>query len=1127
LFPISDTVTIPRVDGLAGYRVRYRKQGTTAWTELDVAQPSSGNAVVVTPAVEAGQTYEFQVCSYNKVSQTSDWVPTTPVTKTAGADTTAPAAPTGLTATAGVRKIILTWNANTEVDLKEYLVYRNTTNDPSTATLIARVRTTRLEVDSPIGVTYYFWVRAVDFSGNVSGWSSAASAAAVAENINNVTDTAPATPTISVTSEEVDTATVFRTWITVTITRVDGAGGYVVAYRKQGETNWNKIYVEQPSSGNPVVRTPDLPASTTYEVMACSVSPKGVASSWTSITTVTTQANNTPPNAPSSISCTPGINTLFLSCSSVSATDFAYYEWYADTSSPPSTVIGTSSVPYFVWKPPSYSAYYVGVKAVDTAGNKSSLTSSSLTYTPAQVGQTDIAPNAVTAEKILDGAVTDIKLASGAVTLTKFASGLRPVQVVSSLPTLPDPNYPQGATVFLTTDNKLYRSTGSSWTAAVPTSDLLGQITETQIADNAISTPKLQANAVTAAKIAAEAVTSDKIAANAVTAGKIAAGAVSTDQLAANAVTAAKIAAGAVSASKLAVAQIFIEGLTWTDNSPSTGYVSWSACTVYYQGTAYSISAGSTNQKYIYWNVGSTTFTASNTKPDWAETRFMIAINDNGYHKTVWNATLIHGGTLITGTITAQEIAANAITADKISAGAVTTDKLAANAVTADKIAASAVTAEKIAAGAVTTDKISAKAITTEKLTFVASINLVPDGDFEAGNAAEWTAGTAVTSPVHGGSYSLSLAGGSSAYSKAYIPVEPNAKYYVSGWIYSATAGYVGEMYVFWYNLNKSYVGFTFVGLASSASWTQVSTTATAPSNAYYARIYLASSTVTHYYDDIVMKKIQGTVDIDDGAITAPKIKVGEVKTSHIRFDTLTSDPTYEAGMMWYRADLDELRFASGTTYDKVMQIPKIPLGAPMRALFWYRSTWLPEGCEWVTVGGSGFPDWTSGGVALATGGLSGSYARLEKQWHGGFTSWNKKRIVSVLLGIPTVARARLRIWSGSAYLMSGYPFFGVYFDNNSDSNSATLYGISWNGVALSAVTLGTVSAGQNYLITIEFTPGTSIKFYINGSLAGIITTNLPSGTTNSEHALRIEIYNYVAFNKFVAVYQVACIQEL
>ena len=59
--------------------------------------------------------------------------------------------------------------------------------------------------------------------------------------------------------------------------------------------------------------------------------------------------------------------------------------------------------------------------------------------------------------------------------------------------------------------------------------------------------------------------------------------------------------------------------------------------------------------------------------------------------------TVINGGRIITGTITANSIAASAIT----------TDKLSANAVTAAKITSGAITTEKLAAGAVTAAKIS------------------------------------------------------------------------------------------------------------------------------------------------------------------------------------------------------------------------------------------------------------------------------------------------------------------------------------------------------------------------------------------------------------------------------------
>ncbi|KPQ06207.1 MAG: hypothetical protein HLUCCA12_12215 [Rhodobacteraceae bacterium HLUCCA12] len=193
----------------------------------------------------------------------------------------------------------------------------------------------------------------------------------------------------------------------------------------------------------------------------------------------------------------------------------------------------------------------------------------------------------------IDGELLEEQIGDGAINTAKFAAGLRPIEIVSTLPGTP---HVQGRTVLLTTDNKLYRNTGSGWTAAVPADDiagqiaaaqiaaleaskitgqlsndqiaalaaakLTGQIAETQISDSAISTPKLASGAITTAKLAADAVTADKVAANAITAAaistgsvttaKLAAGAVEADKIAASAVTADKVAANAITAAKLA-----------------------------------------------------------------------------------------------------------------------------------------------------------------------------------------------------------------------------------------------------------------------------------------------------------------------------------------------------------------------------------------------------------------------------------------------------------------------------------------------------------------------------------------------------------------------------------------------
>ncbi|GHH21977.1 hypothetical protein [Streptomyces lanatus] len=82
-----------------------------------------------------------------------------------------------------------------------------------------------------------------------------------------------------------------------------------------------------------------------------------------------------------------------------------------------------------------------------------------------------------------------------------------------------------------------------------------------QIADGAITTPKLLAGAVTTDKLTALAVTAEKIAALAVTTDKLDALAVTADKIAANAITATKIAAGVIDATHIAAGAITAEKL--------------------------------------------------------------------------------------------------------------------------------------------------------------------------------------------------------------------------------------------------------------------------------------------------------------------------------------------------------------------------------------------------------------------------------------------------------------------------------------------------------------------------------------------------------------------------------------
>ena len=266
----------------------------------------------------------------------------------------------------------------------------------------------------------------------------------------------------------------------------------------------------------------------------------------------------------------------------------------------------------------------------------------------------------------------------GTLASANFPNSLRPVENVSSLPSTG--NF-EGRVVYLTTDDKLYRHTGSAWTSAVPATDLTGTLASGQIADSAITSAKIAEDAVTNAKIAVDAIQGDVIAASAITETKIASNSISTakiqasaitaNEIAANAVTATQIQASAVTADKIssgAVTSAKIDSLAITTDKLAANAV-----------TAAKITAGTITSTQIATN----TITSNN---------------------------------ILTGTIQASNIAAGAISSTLLAADSVVAGKIAANAVTSNTIAADAITAGKIAAGAISTDALQSNVITTDKL---------------------------------------------------------------------------------------------------------------------------------------------------------------------------------------------------------------------------------------------------------------------------------------------------------------------------------------------------------------------------------------------------------------------------
>lgn len=81
------------------------------------------------------------------------------------ADTNTPAPPQGLFATAGNQQAFLKWRKNSEFDMAQYLVFKNTVNNPNTSTLVGTTNhpdTTFTVTGLNYNTPYYFWTKARD-----------------------------------------------------------------------------------------------------------------------------------------------------------------------------------------------------------------------------------------------------------------------------------------------------------------------------------------------------------------------------------------------------------------------------------------------------------------------------------------------------------------------------------------------------------------------------------------------------------------------------------------------------------------------------------------------------------------------------------------------------------------------------------------------------------------------------------------------------------------------------------------------------------------------------------------------------------------------------------------------------
>lgn len=152
---------------------------------------------------------------------------------------------------------------------------------------------------------------------------------------------------------------------------------------------------------------------------------------------------------------------------------------------------------------------------------------------------------------------------------------------------------------------------------------------------------------------------------------------------------------------------------TLTANSPIAGSIAWSAFSIQYAGVTYTVSAGSTPNRYVWWlyNSGSPILTAGMTLPVLGSDDLLLFVNKSGIPINVPKSTVVDGSLIVDGTIVGTAIVAGTVHGDRIQGDTITANQIAANAITANELAADSVVAAKIKAGEVIAGKLAADSV--------------------------------------------------------------------------------------------------------------------------------------------------------------------------------------------------------------------------------------------------------------------------------------------------------------------------------------------------------------------------------------------------------------------------------
>lgn len=456
---------------------------------------------------------------------------------------------------------------------------------------------------------------------------------------------------------------------------------------------------------------------------------------------------------------------------------------------------------------------------------------------------------AAVATSDLTGQITNGQIANEAISTAKFAQTIRPVELSD---TLPASGTTQGQIVFNKADNKMYRWTGTAWTSAVPAVDITGTLSQGQIGAGAIDITKF-----------ASGITPNEIVSTLPTTGNFAGRVVflTTDN-------------------KL----YRHDGTQWTSAVPAadiTGTIQ-----------ANQIANGTIDIAKLATSIRAPEILAALPTTGNTQGRLVFLTTDNKlyrYNGTAFVASVPTGD--LTGTIAANQIAANAVTATA----------LAADSVIAGKIAAAAITAREIAVNAIT----AAQLVVTDWT------NLVPNPVFITGDGTDWLMGTAGSVIASGGA-EVPVGAGTAHVGKVNVTTGNTNVYAHSSWAQvqegetfffsirvAAGTGCNGNMGIYGMYTHAVTGGGTSTLLqsitpAAASAWTTISGSFTVPVGFNRIRLRLltppnATPVGSWYFTNATVRKMAGSTLIENGAITTAKIVAGAITANELAANSVVA----------------------------------------------------------------------------------------------------------------------------------------------------------------------------------------------------------------------------------------------